>query len=565
MSQSAQSLDLNWLAYLLYGLYEESNDSHPHESQLYLNNLDSEDRVLKHYATILDSLARLLIYEERNQVVSIAVVLPELTPTSQGPAEFLVAHNGCVSPQVVGHLKTIITLLREARLLYVQEVGDRGMPPKLSIPTLDASRKSGLEIPLIEKLQGLERSLHRYCWEKERRRVTKDDRYGCFHRLVDAVTGVSDQPANRTPEEHTALQSLQEASSTHRAALEEVHDALFIINQLLSEDPDARHAFIPESSTALDALIAAMRVVSHHASDKSLKSLWSLCDRYNEAVLARRQAERDRYMKLKASQPPSETQSNDKKLPHITPTFSTERWLLKARDFSQISRTVVSSRLAGLFEHVTPEVSPVSVKQPKQEDFFVSVEKVTSTLKLAGWKEDDIEEFAETFVDGLKQRASLRSGPIEPSDDGTFSQSSVIYCHCECDVLAELHERFKSKDRQIIPYVGVSKLSCALCHLYFECYREATDSTICTRGTHGQIWPWITPTLLKDEAMDEKIKTLLAEKLKGKLVTEAKNARTRQRASQSTVGFVSNVVETPHQHAASALEAMMKVIKAKTG
>ncbi|RPD60654.1 hypothetical protein L227DRAFT_653322 [Lentinus tigrinus ALCF2SS1-6] len=311
-----------------------------------------------------------------------------------------------------------------------------------------------------------------------------------------------------------------------------------------------------------------MRIVSHNASEKSLKSLWSSCDDYNEAVLARLRGERTRYMKLKASQPRSETQTNNEKFPHITPLFSTERWLLKVssvtRDFSQISRAVVSPTMAVLLEHAAPEVYPVSAENPTREDFCVSVEKVTSTLKLAGWKEANIEEFAETFVDGLKQRASLRSGPIEPSDDGTFSQSSVIHCHCECDVLEELHERSKSKDRQIIPYVGVSKLSCALCHLYFECYREATHSTICTRGTHGQIWPWITPTLLKDEAMDEKIKTLLAEKLKGKLVTEAKNARTRQRASQSTVGSVSSVVETP-QEEDSDMEDMAKEIQAKTG
>ncbi|RPD75914.1 hypothetical protein L226DRAFT_612185 [Lentinus tigrinus ALCF2SS1-7] len=536
MSQSVEAIDLNWLAYLLYGLYEENYDKHPHESQLNLNNLDSEDRVLKRYAPLLDSLARLLICEERNQVVSVALVLPELTPTSQGPAEFLVAHDGCVSPQVVDHLKAIITLLREARLLYVQEVGDRGMPPKLSIPTLDASQKSGLETPLMEKLQGLERSLHRYCWAKERRRVTKDDRYGCFHRLVDAATGVSDQPANRTPKEHTALQNLREASSTHRAALQEVYDALSLINELLSEDPDAHHAFIPESSTALDKLIAAMRIVSHNASDKSLKPLWLLCDDYNEAVLARLRAERDRYMKLKASQPRSETQTQNEKLPPITPSFSTERWLLKVssvtRDFSQISRAVVSSTMAGLFEHGTPE-------------------------------EANIEEFAETFVDGLKERVETRSGSVESTDDGTFSQSLFTHCHCERVVLAELHER--SKTRQILSYVGVSKLSCALCQLYFECYREATRSTICTRGTHGQIWPWSTPTLLEDKAMEEKVKTLLAEKLKGKLVMEAKNVRTRQRASQSTVGFVSSVVETPHQYGVASVERMAEILQAKTG
>ncbi|RPD75885.1 hypothetical protein L226DRAFT_533950 [Lentinus tigrinus ALCF2SS1-7] len=149
-----------------------------------------------------------------------------------------------------------------------------------------------------------------------------------------------------------------------------------------------------------------------------------------------------------------------------------------------------------------------------------------STLEQARWDKDeeededeDMKTFARKFHSGLKLR------PESPPDDPDESSHSLVL-HCECVVLAELHARFESWS--IIPYVGVSKLSCALCQLYFDCYRKATDRTIiCTRGTPDQICPWVVPTLA-DEAADQKVKEVLGRMLK-KLIAEAKNARAGKR------------------------------------
>ncbi|KAJ7603174.1 hypothetical protein DFH06DRAFT_1152095 [Mycena polygramma] len=52
-----------------------------------------------------------------------------------------------------------------------------------------------------------------------------------------------------------------------------------------------------------------------------------------------------------------------------------------------------------------------------------------------------------------------------------------------------------TKDEYPIPYVGLSKRSCAFCATYFAAYRAATNTTICMRSSHGRTADWTCPTL----------------------------------------------------------------------
>ncbi len=64
------------------------------------------------------------------------------------------------------------------------------------------------------------------------------------------------------------------------------------------------------------------------------------------------------------------------------------------------------------------------------------------------------------------------------SDEAPPTYRERMIVHCECALLAHLHD--KSNIRPIIPYVGFSKVSCQLCHLYFQCYSAVTGAVVLT-------------------------------------------------------------------------------------
>ncbi len=128
-----------------------------------------------------------------------------------------------------------------------------------------------------------------------------------------------------------------------------------------------------------------------------------------------------------------------------------------------------------------------------------------------------------------------------PSEIESWTEGSANVIHCECVLLTEL-QKLASEGRPIIAYIGVSKLSCALCHLYFECCRKITGTAITTRGTHGQLTNWGTPTLSYSED-DRRVKEALCRELKAKLRVEVRHAKARQSSTQSTVGSHAGVIK----------------------
>ena len=65
--------------------------------------------------------------------------------------------------------------------------------------------------------------------------------------------------------------------------------------------------------------------------------------------------------------------------------------------------------------------------------------------------------------------------------------------HCECALITHYQNRAKSIVAPL-EYIGVSKLSCKACVLFFEASNKVTSSRFCTRGSH-QKWyfPWAMP------------------------------------------------------------------------
>ncbi|KAJ6538870.1 hypothetical protein DFH09DRAFT_1042040 [Mycena vulgaris] len=89
--------------------------------------------------------------------------------------------------------------------------------------------------------------------------------------------------------------------------------------------------------------------------------------------------------------------------------------------------------------------------------------------------------------------------------EGKFEIKSLV--HCECRLLMKIH------NSPTMPYIGVSKPSCAFCDLYFSAYRDATKSPICTRDTHGQTAAWTCPALVENPMLDSELRKQVSFKL----------------------------------------------------
>lgn len=104
--------------------------------------------------------------------------------------------------------------------------------------------------------------------------------------------------------------------------------------------------------------------------------------------------------------------------------------------------------------------------------------------------------------------------------------AKVKLVHCECALLCHLDQLGQA----MLPYIGVSKLSCAFCDMYFDCYRRNKESEVRTRGTHGQTTAWMWPDLPDDGP----IRTMFCRKLRLYLQERLEDAKAQSRASMDS-------------------------------
>ncbi|KAI0309907.1 hypothetical protein OF83DRAFT_1288388 [Amylostereum chailletii] len=77
---------------------------------------------------------------------------------------------------------------------------------------------------------------------------------------------------------------------------------------------------------------------------------------------------------------------------------------------------------------------------------------------------------------------------VAVADNSVECFKKRVDVHCECALLAHLHARL------FVPYIGISKLTCSVCHLYMAAYTKTTDVPIATRGFHSYpIGLWVLP------------------------------------------------------------------------
>ncbi len=93
-------------------------------------------------------------------------------------------------------------------------------------------------------------------------------------------------------------------------------------------------------------------------------------------------------------------------------------------------------------------------------------------------------------------------------------------------MLAEL-DKISRAEETIIPYIGISELSCYLCYCYFEVYNEVTGEEIMIQGTHNRMLPWRCPTL-DDQEDDEEVREEVSTKLRRLLGNEVRYFKWRR-------------------------------------
>ncbi|KAI0706885.1 hypothetical protein C8T65DRAFT_830229 [Cerioporus squamosus] len=431
----------DWLALVLCGLHDLLSRRVP----LPVTDDPTLDRKLvQSYAPLLDSIARPLVFKNAQQVA-----LAFKPAGAEEPPTFILAqHITDCDDKVRRQLVNLASHLRKIRALYAAQSHGQSLPPDKSIIAASATDK-GLELALMI---GEVDALH-YCWKKSKARFTKENRYEFFLNLVADVQG---DPADQRPNDpdgvRRTLKALQECSAADQARLKDVRLRIERIRDLvLSYD------------------VAGTDKPTH----EDLQVL----------VCAAKQA---------APMP-----------------FDVGKWLNKVvsvtRDFVHILRVAQSPTMAPVLFGDQPEVILVPNPQPPRHSATISTSMVKIILRKAGWTDVDDGQY-KALVENLRRNLTANETATtisdyvpSPDNPGSVSGELNSFVHCECALLAHLHN---SRDiSSILPYVGVSKLSCWLCWTYFECCRAVTNTRIRTRGTHGDLVAWQTPRDL-DAAVD---------------------------------------------------------------
>ncbi|KAI0827827.1 hypothetical protein BC628DRAFT_1431501 [Trametes gibbosa] len=173
--------------------------------------------------------------------------------------------------------------------------------------------------------------------------------------------------------------------------------------------------------------------------------------------------------------------------------------------------------------------SPNMVKWLRKVSFVIAeylvlikILTIPTLSALAFVTELEIVDITTVFV-GLEFNVDNFEGIQDLIDD---VQPKVKHVHCKCALLYRLEQL----GQVMLPYIGVSKLSCVFCEMYFACYRLAKGSGMRTRGTHGQT----TARMWPDIPRDGPIRTLFCEKARQYLKERLANAKTQRLASTSS-------------------------------
>ena len=195
------------------------------------------------------------------------------------------------------------------------------------------------------------------------------------------------------------------------------------------------------------------------------------------------------------------------------------RWLTKisfvAAEYQTIVNVLTTPTLSALFGDSVPIRRLNNASKTKSYVKALAADDIKETLSLFGHTRDNFgndkdgpDQF-DAFVAEIQAAASKRAPVIHDfyqvqSIDWPLAETTKRV-HCECALLCHLGQL----GLPMLPYIGVSKLSCAFCDLYFAAYRAQMKVEVYTHGTHGQATVWMCPDFPGDaEVKDDFCKKL---------------------------------------------------------
>ena len=108
---------------------------------------------------------------------------------------------------------------------------------------------------------------------------------------------------------------------------------------------------------------------------------------------------------------------------------------------------------------------------------------IDAALAGTGYLSADWNEERESFIDQLKESEASEVIRWKPT------------VHAE---LAVVMAMVKGETPYVLPYIGVSNLSCIMCSHYIRAHNEVMEQKIAIKGSHGKAypgWSWPIPSL----------------------------------------------------------------------
>jgi hypothetical protein len=169
--------------------------------------------------------------------------------------------------------------------------------------------------------------------------------------------------------------------------------------------------------------------------------------------------------------------------------FQLRRWALKIMSFlisaNRLFILTQSPRLRKLIEgKFSVQVLSSPLTTPYRYDLSSETLRVILNAALAGtdYLSVDWDEDSESFIQWLLKK--LEDSKVDRPKPTVHAELAMI--------MAVANDEIK----HVLPYIGVSKLSCIMCSHYIHAFNNVTKQKIVTKGSHGKAYPgWAWPTL----------------------------------------------------------------------
>jgi hypothetical protein len=183
--------------------------------------------------------------------------------------------------------------------------------------------------------------------------------------------------------------------------------------------------------------------------------------------------------------------------------FDCRRYVNKVFSFQQHIRNLVKLGRSQEWSFIFKSkfvVTPVLPKEPRRREETPTMDAVTNLLDAS----------SDPTMDAADRMASVRRQAEQALERYPHSLKQIPP-HAEC-ILLQYH-KIRPETRPF-KYIGVSKLACYACSLYFDAHARLDPVTsLDIRGTHSHVYPWQAP----GDDGDENLYIDMLEKIRGVL------------------------------------------------